>query len=75
MKAAMKFTETKIPGVYVVEIERLEDVRGFFARTGDEKEGTERGLEGRMGEGRRGWKGEGGGVVSGKGRRRVFWSR
>jgi len=44
----MKFTETKIPGVYVVEIERLEDVRGFFARTWDEKEATERGLEGRM---------------------------
>ena len=44
----MKFTETKIPGVYVVEIEHLEDVRGFFARTWDEKEATELGLEGRM---------------------------
>jgi len=29
----MKFTETAIGGVYLVELERLEDERGFFART------------------------------------------
>ena len=28
----MKFTATEIPGVVVVEIEPLEDERGFFAR-------------------------------------------
>ncbi len=28
----MRFTDTEIPGVVVVEIERLEDERGFFAR-------------------------------------------
>ena len=29
----MKFTQTKIEGVYIVEIEPKEDERGFFART------------------------------------------
>lgn len=29
----MKFVETPIPGAYVVEFERLEDERGYFART------------------------------------------
>ena len=28
----MKFTETNLPGVYVVELERHEDERGWFAR-------------------------------------------
>ena len=28
----MKFTETKIPGVFVIELERHEDDRGWFAR-------------------------------------------
>ena len=28
----MKFTEQKIPGVYLIELERFEDPRGFFAR-------------------------------------------
>jgi dTDP-4-dehydrorhamnose 3,5-epimerase len=27
------FTETRVPGVFIVEPERLEDERGFFART------------------------------------------
>ena len=30
---AMKFSEGKIPGVYVVELERKNDARGWFARS------------------------------------------
>lgn len=29
----MKFVETSLAGAYVIELERLEDERGFFART------------------------------------------
>jgi dTDP-4-dehydrorhamnose 3,5-epimerase len=29
----MKFTETKLKGAYIVEIKRIEDNRGFFARS------------------------------------------
>lgn len=29
----MKFTETDLPGAYIIDPERLEDDRGFFART------------------------------------------
>jgi dTDP-4-dehydrorhamnose 3,5-epimerase len=35
----MKFTPTKIPGLFVLEIEYVEDERGFFARTWDDKVG------------------------------------
>lgn len=28
----MRFIETKLPGAYIVEIDRIEDERGFFAR-------------------------------------------
>ena len=28
----MKFTETKIKGMYVIELDKREDERGFFAR-------------------------------------------
>ena len=34
----MKFTETKINGVFLIEIEKIEDDRGFFARTLDKQE-------------------------------------
>ena len=34
----MKFKETKIKGVYVIELETKNDERGFFARTFSEKE-------------------------------------
>lgn len=34
----MKFTETKLKGAYVVEIEPYEDQRGFFSRTYCEEE-------------------------------------
>jgi dTDP-4-dehydrorhamnose 3,5-epimerase len=34
----MIFIETKLKGAFIIEPERLEDKRGFFARTFDEKE-------------------------------------
>lgn len=44
----MVFTETRLSGVYVIEVEPLKDVRGFFARTWCEKEFVEHGLPTRM---------------------------
>lgn len=40
----MKFTQTKLRGAYIIELEKREDVRGFFARTWDEKEFEEHGI-------------------------------
>ena len=40
----MIFRDTDIDGVWVIEAERLEDDRGFFARTWDTDEFAERGL-------------------------------
>jgi dTDP-4-dehydrorhamnose 3,5-epimerase len=40
----MIFESTHIEGVWVIEAERLEDERGFFARTWDVDEFAERGL-------------------------------
>jgi dTDP-4-dehydrorhamnose 3,5-epimerase len=40
----MKFEETELPGVWVIDLERREDNRGFFARTFCEKEFAARGL-------------------------------
>ncbi|MDP3645525.1 MAG: dTDP-4-dehydrorhamnose 3,5-epimerase [bacterium] len=40
----MRFSETNIPGVWVVEIEYTEDERGFFARTWDEQICGDQGL-------------------------------
>jgi dTDP-4-dehydrorhamnose 3,5-epimerase len=34
----MLFTETKLKGSYIIEIEKIEDERGFFARSWDKKE-------------------------------------
>lgn len=34
----MKFIETKLKGAYIIELEHLEDNRGFFARTFCQKE-------------------------------------
>jgi dTDP-4-dehydrorhamnose 3,5-epimerase len=42
------FTATALPGVFVVEPERREDERGFFARTFCAREFAERGLETRV---------------------------
>jgi dTDP-4-dehydrorhamnose 3,5-epimerase len=44
----MIFSETGLPGAYVIDLERIEDERGFFARAWDERELTEHGLESRI---------------------------
>ena len=44
----MIFGETRIPGAWVVEPERLEDERGFFAWTWDADEFSQRGLDPRL---------------------------
>ncbi len=40
----MVFRETKLAGAYVIEMEKLEDSRGFFARSWCKKEFAEHGL-------------------------------
>jgi len=40
----MWFIETKLKGAFIIEPERLEDERGFFARSFDEQEFVVRGL-------------------------------
>ncbi|MBX3058768.1 MAG: dTDP-4-dehydrorhamnose 3,5-epimerase [Anaerolineae bacterium] len=44
----MIFQETPLAGAYVIDIERLEDERGFFARTWCQREYTEHGLSPRL---------------------------
>ena len=44
----MKFTETKLCGAFVVELEPVADERGFFARTWCEREFEEHGLRTRF---------------------------
>lgn len=44
----MKFTETKLKGAYIIEPERLEDERGFFARTFCQKEFEAHGLNSKL---------------------------
>jgi len=39
------FTETKLKGAFIIEPEKLEDERGFFARTWDQEEFSKRNLE------------------------------
>lgn len=41
----MKFTETPIRGAFLIDVEPVEDERGFFARTYDAGELRRRGLE------------------------------
>lgn len=41
----MKFTETRLSGAYVIELERIEDARGYFARTFCRDEFQEHGLD------------------------------
>ena len=40
----MIFTETKLKGAYIIELEKLEDERGFFSRSWDKNEFKNRGL-------------------------------
>lgn len=44
----MIFQQTKLSGAYIIDPERLEDERGFFARTWCEKEFREQGLNPRL---------------------------
>lgn len=44
----MRFVETPLAGTWVVELERLEDERGHFARTFDAAVFAERGLDARV---------------------------
>lgn len=44
----MIFTETPLPGAFVIEPERLEDTRGFFARTWCQREWEAHGLDPRL---------------------------
>jgi dTDP-4-dehydrorhamnose 3,5-epimerase len=44
----MIFTETQLRGAFVIDIEKKEDERGFFARTFCEREFAEHGLETRF---------------------------
>jgi dTDP-4-dehydrorhamnose 3,5-epimerase len=41
----MTFTETPLAGAFIIDIARLEDERGFFARTWSADELTKRGLD------------------------------
>ena len=41
----MIFSETKLSGAYVIDIEKREDERGFFARVWDKNECSKMGLE------------------------------
>jgi dTDP-4-dehydrorhamnose 3,5-epimerase len=44
----MLFTETKLKGSYIIEIEKIEDERGFFARTWDQKKFDKIGLNSKL---------------------------
>jgi dTDP-4-dehydrorhamnose 3,5-epimerase len=44
----MRFTETRLKGVFIIESERLEDERGFFARTFCQKEFEVHGLNSKI---------------------------
>ncbi len=44
----MIFTETKLKGAFVVELEKFEDERGFFALSWSERVFAERGLEAKL---------------------------
>jgi len=46
----MIFTETKLKGAFMVELEKFEDVRGFFALSWSAREFDRRGLEAELAE-------------------------
>jgi len=41
----MKFTETELPGAFIIDVEPIEDERGYFARTWAPSEFERRGLD------------------------------
>jgi dTDP-4-dehydrorhamnose 3,5-epimerase len=49
------FTETELPGAYVIDLERREDERGFFARTWCADEFAEHGLNARLVQANMSW--------------------
>jgi dTDP-4-dehydrorhamnose 3,5-epimerase len=44
----MKFIKTKLEGAYIIEIEKMTDERGFFARSWCEKDFAEHGLNSKL---------------------------
>jgi len=48
MTRAMIIAETDLPGAYVIDLEPIEDPRGFFARAWSHRELADRGLEVRI---------------------------
>lgn len=44
----MIYTETSLPGAYLVDLEKIEDSRGFFAYLFEAKEAAQRGLSDRI---------------------------
>src|SRR5438477_12401245 len=44
----MVFKETKLAGAFVIELQKFEDERGFFARSWSEKDFAARGLNSRL---------------------------
>lgn len=44
----MKFTQTSLPGAHLVDLERCEDERGFFARSWCQREFEAQGLNSRL---------------------------
>jgi dTDP-4-dehydrorhamnose 3,5-epimerase len=44
----MRFTPTDLQDAYIIDLEPIEDARGFFARAWDERELAEHGLETRI---------------------------
>lgn len=46
----MELTETSLPGAYVIDLEPIEDARGFFARAWSARELSSVGLESRIAE-------------------------
>ena len=51
----MIFTDTELPGAYVIDLERREDDRGFFARTWCADEHGELGLAARIAQANMSW--------------------
>ncbi len=41
----MRFIQTPLPGAWVLELEQIEDERGWFARTFDAEEFRARGMQ------------------------------
>jgi dTDP-4-dehydrorhamnose 3,5-epimerase len=46
----MIITETKLKGAFIIELEKVADVRGFFARSWSRREFTAQGLNGNLSE-------------------------